>query len=133
MLTLAERRGLPLLLDEGYEVIDYFNAIRQTKAVRCEGCFHLRLGKTAERAREGGFSAFTTTLLLSPYQKQKLLRLTGETIAEEKDMPFLHVDLRGGYRESHRMVQELHLYHQNYCGCVYSEWERYCRTSQVGR
>ncbi|MBM2832572.1 MAG: hypothetical protein HW414_1624 [Dehalococcoidia bacterium] len=126
MLTLAQKRALPLMVDEGYEVIDYFKAIRVVDKVRCQGCFRVRLGRTAQRARQRGFSAFTTTLFLSPYQKHKLLRLTGERIAEEEGIPFLHNDLRSGYRESHRLGHELHLYHQTYCGCVYSEWERYC-------
>lgn len=126
MLKLAEKTGLPLMVDEGYEVIDYFKAIRAADEVRCQGCFQLRLGRTAQRAAQGGFSAFTTSLFISPHQKHRLLRLTGQAIAKGAGLAFLDADLRSGYRESHRMGRELGLYHQGYCGCMYSEWERYC-------
>ena len=126
MLALADKTGLPLMVDEGYAVIDYFKTVRAAGGVRCQGCFQLRMGRTAERARQGGFSAFTTTLFISPHQKHRLLRRTGQALAEGTGIPFLDTDLRGGYRESHRMGHELRLYHQSYCGCLYSEWERYC-------
>jgi predicted adenine nucleotide alpha hydrolase (AANH) superfamily ATPase len=85
----------------------------------------LRLAKTAEVAREIGFDAFATTLLISPYQKHDLLRGLGEKLGVEKGVSFYYEDFRPGFRESHRLAKELGLYHQGYCGCVYSEWERY--------
>lgn len=127
---LSEKRQIALMISPGYEVDEYFKAIRQVEKVRCEGCFHIRLGKAARVAKEKGFAAFTTTLSISPHQKLKLLRKVGEAEGMEKGVPFLYVDLRSGYRESHRIGHELGLYHQRYCGCMFSEWERYCRTKR---
>jgi predicted adenine nucleotide alpha hydrolase (AANH) superfamily ATPase len=80
---------------------------------------------TALVARLKGFHAFTTTLLISPYQDHDLLKEMGEEIARKEGVDFLYTDLRNGFRESHGMSKELNLYRQKYCGCLYSEWERF--------
>ena len=41
------------------------------------------------------------------------------------DIEFLYADLRKRYSESRHMTKKLNLYRQQYCGCLYSEWERY--------
>ena len=125
MRTLAHAIDLPLIVSESYEIISYFRAVVGHEGERCGDCFRLRLSKTADVAREKGLSAFTTTLLISPYQKHELLRDIGGEIARERGVEFYYEDFRTGFRESHRLSRELNLYHQKYCGCVYSEWERY--------
>jgi hypothetical protein len=125
MQSFAQVANLPLAICESYDVIDYFRAVVGHEGERCGDCFRLRLSKTALVAREKGFDAFTTTLLISPYQKHELLREIGEQIAQREDVEFLYEDLRTGFRESQRISRELNLYHQKYCGCLYSEWERF--------
>ncbi|TET39929.1 MAG: epoxyqueuosine reductase QueH [Dehalococcoidia bacterium] len=125
MQSLAQAMDLPLIVSEGYEMIAYLRVVVGHEGDRCGDCFRLRLSKTAAVAREKGFSAFTTTLLISPYQKHELLRQIGEEVAEEQGVGFYYEDFRPGFRESHRLSKELNLYHQKYCGCLYSEWERY--------
>ncbi len=125
MQSLAQKGNLPLLVTEGYDMIDYLRRVVEHEAQRCQYCFRLRLLKTVETARQMGFSAFTTTLLISPHQKHDLIREIGNELAEEKSVPFLYADLRKHYSDSRRMTRGLDLYRQQYCGCVYSEWERY--------
>ena len=125
MRTTAQALNLPLIVAEGYEMIDYFRAVVGHEGDRCGDCFRMRLEKTAAVAKGEGFDSFTTTLLISPYQKHELLREIGEQIAEEQGIEFHYEDFRPGFRESHRLSRELDIYHQKYCGCVYSEWERY--------
>ena len=67
-------------------------------------------------------------MLISPHQDHDLLKEVGEEIAHKEVVDFLYEDLRTGFKESHSMSKELDLYHQKYCGCVYSEWERYSGT-----
>ena len=124
---LAEGAALPLIIAEGYEMIDYFQAVVGHEADRCTDCYRLRMKKTAKVARAHGFDAFTTTLLISPYQDQKLIKEIGESEGESAGMKFFFEDFRDGFRESHRMAEDLGLYRQKYCGCVYSEWERYAK------
>jgi len=127
MQSLVQEMNWPLIVTEGYAVIDYFRQVVGHEAERCQYCFKLRLSKTAETAHQMGFSAFTTTLLISPHQKHDLLREIGNELAGEKNMPFLYADLRKHYSDSRRMTKGLDLYRQQYCGCIYSEWERYTK------
>ncbi len=124
MKSLAQEIDLPLIVTEGYDMISYFREVVGHESQRCQYCFRLRLSKTAEMAHQAGFSAFTTTLLISPHQKHDLLQKIGSRLAKEKGVDFLYADLRKRYSDSRRMTKGLNLYRQQYCGCVYSEWER---------
>jgi hypothetical protein len=124
MQSLAQEMNLPLIVVEGYDIIDYFRQVVGHESERCQYCFRLRLSKTAETAYQTGFDAFTTTLLISPHQKHDLIQEIGNKLAGERGIDFLYADLRKRYSDSRRMTKPLNLYHQQYCGCVYSEWER---------
>ena len=128
MRSLAEKMDFPLITDDSYDIIDYFRMVAENEAQRCRHCFQLRLGKTAETAVELGFDAFTSSLLISPHQKHDLLFEIGNNIAEKVDIRFLYADLRKYYSDSRRITKPLSLYRQQYCGCIYSEWERYADT-----
>ncbi len=110
-----------------YKDYDMENYLRGAlaSADRCEFCYSLRLAEAAKTARQFGFDAFTTTLLISPYQKHELLARTGEKIANEYGVKFYYEDFREGYRESRELARALELYMQKYCGCIFSEKERY--------
>jgi len=125
MQTFAQAIGLPIVIDDGYDMLRYFQAVVGHESERCPDCYRLRLSKTAEVAQNRGLDAFTTTLLISPYQRHDLLRELGEELGRGHGVEFYYQDFRPGFRESYRLSRELGLYHQGYCGCVYSEWERY--------
>jgi len=132
MKSLAEEMSVPLIVTEGYDMIAYFRQVVGHEAQRCQHCFRLRLSKTAEMARQRDFDAFTTTLLISPQQKHDLLREIGNELAKEKGIDFLYADLRKRYSDSRRITKPLNLYRQQYCGCIYSEWERYANITIKG-
>jgi len=125
MQSLAQEINVSLLVTEDYDIIEYFRRVAGHESRRCQYCFNLRLSKTAETARQNGFSAFTTTLLISPQQKHEIIREAGHKIAGEQGLEFLYADLRKRYSDSRCLTKPLNLYRQQYCGCVYSEWERY--------
>ena len=125
MQSLAKEINLPLIVSDGYDMIEYFRRVAGDESRRCQYCFDLRLAKTTEITRQMGFGAFTTTLLISPHQKHDLLKEIGSKLAEGKDIEFLYADLRKRYSDSRHLTKPLNLYRQQYCGCVYSEWERY--------
>ncbi len=124
MKSLAQEINLSLIVTEGYDMISYFREVVGHESQRCQYCFRLRLSKTAEMAHQMDFGAFTTTLLISPHQKHDLLQEIGSKLVKEKGVDFLYADLRKRYSDSRRMTKGLNLYRQQYCGCVYSEWER---------
>jgi epoxyqueuosine reductase len=124
---LARRLELPLTVIEGYDMPEYFRRVAGHEAERCRHCFGLRLGRTASAAREQGCQAFTTSLLISPHQEHELIRQAGEKAAAESGVEFLYADLRQRYSDSRHITKPLELYRQQYCGCIYSEWERYSK------
>lgn len=87
---------------------------------RCRMCYSVRLEKVARFAKEKGFDAFTTTLLVSPYQKHELIRELGDFYAEKYGLKFYYEDFRPGFREGQNRARELGLYRQKFCGCIIS-------------
>jgi predicted adenine nucleotide alpha hydrolase (AANH) superfamily ATPase len=110
---------------EEYEMPVYFRAVvgHETFGERCALCYRLRLERTAQVAVENDFDAFSTTLLISPYQQQALVRDIGDELAGRLGLEFYFENLRRGWSERGHMAREHHLYQQQYCGCIYSEWE----------
>ncbi len=105
---------------------EFFQAVnlKETTPQRCAICWKLRLKKTAESAKEKGFTHFSTTLLVSPYQDQELLKKIGTEIAKEEGIEFYYEDFRPGFREAHNKAYAQGIYCQKYCGCIYSQIER---------
>lgn len=92
---------------------------------RCETCFSLRLSGAAAEARRLRITAFTTTLLVSPYQDQGLIGAAGLSAGLEHGVRFIPEDMSDGFREASDRSREAGMYRQSYCGCIYSEKERY--------
>lgn len=121
-------RPVEIIHDESYDIETFLRgalkSIDQGKT-RCEYCIRTRLGKTAKRANEMGIANFTTTLLESKYQPHEMIRDLGEEIGKEHGLEFYYEDFREGWKRSIKLSKELELYRQKYCGCVFSEEERY--------
>lgn len=94
---------------------------------RCEYCYNIRLERTAKEARKMGYDAFSTTLTLSKYQSVPLIKKIGEKLSKKYGIPYFHRDFRNGWKESIRISREYDLYRQPYCGCIFSEMDRYYR------
>ena len=92
---------------------------------RCATCYALRFEETARYAAEHGYDQFTSTLFVSPYQNHELMRQICEQMAEKYGVKYLHRDFSPRFREGQDKARELGLYMQNYCGCVFSEEDRY--------
>lgn len=121
--ALSVEMEFPLVIG-GYDSGSYFQSVTGDLGNRCKYCFDLRLSKTAKKAKEGGFSAFSTTLLISPHQKHEWIQEAGERAARETGVEFLYVDLRKRYSDSRHITKPMNLYRQQYCGCIYSKLER---------
>lgn len=98
-------------------------AVEQRKAneERCYVCFYRRLLETARYANANGYTAFSTSLLISPHQKHHLLKEVGEQIGRDIGLPFIYEDLRRFYSQSRTLTKSLQLYAQRYCGCLPSK------------
>jgi predicted adenine nucleotide alpha hydrolase (AANH) superfamily ATPase len=112
-------------VEGSYDIDRFFQDVVFREHVRCSICYKLRLTEAVKYAKRGDFDFFTTTLLVSPYQKHNVIRDLGQSIGEKYGVPFLYRDFREGWKETISISLELGLYRQRYCGCVYSERERF--------
>jgi predicted adenine nucleotide alpha hydrolase (AANH) superfamily ATPase len=121
----AQQIDLPMIWETGYEIVDFLRGVngRERFRERCTLCYRMRLERTAQVAAREGFEAYTTTLLISPYQDQETIRAIGQEVAALCGVTFYFENFRRGWAEHGEMTREHGLYSQRYCGCVYSEWE----------
>jgi len=116
-----------LLNDMNIYDLDLFFSVVKNDADRCVSCYRLRLLATAQKALELAIPAFSTTLLISPYQKHELLAEQGRLIGSSIGVEFIYRDLRKYFHQGRTIARELGIYLQSYCGCIHSEYERYCK------
>lgn len=110
------------IFEEEYGLDEFCKNVIGDLKNRCQNyCYKVRLEQTAKFAKEHGFDAISTTLLVSPYQKHEILKEQSEEIAKKYGLNFLYRDFRVGFREGQNKARELGLYMQKYCGCVFSE------------
>ena len=123
--SYAEIINLPLTVNDVYGLRLFTKMAMENLENRCLGCYDMRLRETALYAKKMGYDAFSTTLLISPYQKHEKLKALGEQLEKEIGIPFYYEDFRPFFREGQKQARELPLYMQKYCGCIFSEEERY--------
>ena len=121
----ADKQNLKVIWPEGYEMETFLRNVTFREADRCLQCYYLRLNFTAMTAKSREFDGFTTTLLYSKFQKHEIIKGIGESLAKEYGVIFHYQDFRVGWAEGVRISKESGIYRQPYCGCVYSEKERY--------
>lgn len=124
--ALQKLWGLDIIYINNYwDFYKFLRLLSGKESERCEICYNLRLTKTAETAASLGIELFTTTLLVSPYQKYDNIVRIGSQIGSNFNINFMDRDFREGFRQAQTLSKELGLYRQKYCGCIYSEAERY--------
>lgn len=124
--TFAEKIGFSqLIIDESYTLEEFLQHALTAPGGRCTHCYELRMNQTACYAKEHGFDCFSTTLLVSPYQQHDLIRQAAEQAAASAGIRFCYIDFRPGWQEGVTISRELEMYRQPYCGCVFSERDRY--------
>jgi len=121
------RVGIEVQYQIGYDLDEFLVRIAGTGANRCEHCYRMRLKAAAAAAQQKGFSVYTTSLLYSKYQKHDLIAEIGKEMASEHDVEFYYEDFRSGWREGIVESKAMGLYRQQYCGCIYSERDRYLK------
>jgi predicted adenine nucleotide alpha hydrolase (AANH) superfamily ATPase len=122
---LEKIKGFEIVYDDRYELEKYLEAVMPDLENRCRHCYELRLTETAKYASENDYDAFTSTLFVSPYQNQALIREVGAAMEREFGVKFLDIDFTPGFRDGKQKAYDMGLYMQKYCGCIFSEKERY--------
>ena len=114
--------NIEAIFEENYGLRDFCKNVVDDIDNRCQNyCYPVRLEQTAKFAKENGYDTFTTTLLVSPYQKHDEIIKIGQELAKKYDIDFLYRDFRVGFREGQAKAREIGLYMQKYCGCIFSQ------------
>lgn len=122
---LMNMENIPIIAIHDYDIKRFTRAVNGIEDSRCRYCYSSRIDVLARNAKKLGFDAFSTTLLVSPYQKHELLKEVCEEMASKYDISFYYKDFREGFREGQSIAREMGLHMQKYCGCIYSEEDRY--------
>lgn len=130
LLAFAEESDLKIIIQKGYELEEFLRLMAFREKERCRFCYHERLMATALLAKSGKFEGFSSSLLYSRFQNHELIRETGENISKKLDIPFIYNDFREGWKKGIEISREKGMYRQNYCGCIYSEKERFYREKE---
>ena len=129
--SYAEDVQLPLIEKNDYALRPFVRAVAEDLGNRCGKCYEMRLFEAAKQAKEGGFDSFTSSLFISPYQNHELMAEIATKAAEEHGVEFLYRDFRPYFKAGQEYAREHEFYMQKYCGCVFSEEERYLKKSKI--
>lgn len=125
VIQYAEDAGIGLIRFDDYPMEEFLRSVVFREENRCTYCYHMRMQYTAHIAKKGKFDAFTSTLLYSKFQDHHLLSDLGKSLEKAYGVGFYYRDFREGWKEGIKISRELDMYRQQYCGCIYSEKERF--------
>ena len=127
-MNILEIFGVECIIDDEYGLDEFCKNVVSNIEGRCINyCYPMRLRKTFEFAKQNGYDAVSTTLLYSIYQKHDYIKLYCEKLSEEYGIEFLYRDFRYGFWKGHEEAKDAGLYLQKYCGCIFSEEDRYVK------
>ncbi len=121
----SEAVGFKVIYRDEYLLEEFLRNVSHRVKERCQYCYSVRLEATAREGKKNGFDQFSSTLLQSTHQNHSLIKETGERLAKEVGIPFYYEDFRPGWKKGVDVSKSMGLYRQQYCGCIYSEKERY--------
>lgn len=132
-VDFMENQKIPLVVKEDYGLREFVKNVAHDIDGRCVYCYSVRLEETAKYAKENGFDGFTSTLFASLYQDHDLMVKKAEELAEKYGVKFFYRDFRPNFREGNQKARDLGLYMQKYCGCVFSEEDRYSKQINIAK
>ena len=124
----SKKINIEAIFEDEYGLDEFCKNVANNIETRCfDYCYPIRLKKTFEYAKENGYDTVTTTLLYSIYQKHDFIKTYCEKLSKEYNIDFLYKDFRIGFWEGHNKAKEEGIYMQKYCGCIFSEEDRYVK------
>lgn len=117
----AKKVGVELILHEEYGLDEFCQNVASDISNRCVNyCYPKRLGETVRYAAENGYDHFTTTLLVSPYQKHEELKKVCEKLAQDSGVEFLYRDFRVGFRDGQTEEDETVVFDKKLVAAVHA-------------
>ena len=128
--VLQESEQLQIIFDTEYGLNEYLENVDYTTENRCNDCYSLRLNASARFAKNNNFDSFTSTLLFSKHQDHDRIKSLGVSIGKKTGIEFMYFDYRYMTQKCQEIAKKRMIYKQSYCGCIYSEYERYKDTTR---
>ena len=125
-----ERDPVSAEIDDTYGLREWLSRVADgapDRRERCYRCYLMRLGEAARIAAGRGAGAFSTTLLASREQDRDLVAEAGREAGRRAGLDFVQADLR---KHLPNEKQLRGIYKQQYCGCIFSEEERFRGTNK---
>lgn len=130
-MQYAKEIQMPLIEGGKYGLRSFLSEIQGDFDGRCQYCYQMRMAQTAQYASENGFDAFTSTLFISPYQNYDLMKKIALQEAEKWNVGFYEFDFRPFFKEGQDEARQNEMYMQKYCGCIFSEEDRYSKKKKT--
>ena len=124
VLKLARKTAIAIDINPRYMEEFWREELDLPMPERCAYCYRMRLMYTAITAKKHDCDAFSTTLLVSPWQNRELILREADVVQEFLQIPFIPYDFRPGYRRGQARAKQLNMYRQKYCACIHSLNER---------
>ena len=122
------KQNLKCIIEDNYGLDEFCKNVSNDINARCVNyCYPIRMRRVFKFAKENGYDTVSTTLLYSIYQKHEYIKKLCEDLSKEFGIDFLYRDFRVGFEEGHQKAYEMGLYLQKYCGCIFSEEDRYSK------
>ena len=131
VLEYSSQKNLKMIMNDMYAKHIFESEVLGKPGDRCVNCYRVRLESAAVHAKKNGFDSFSTTLLISPYQKHEKLKAVGEELSIKHSIGFYYRDFRPFYRESQEIAKQMNLYRQRHCGCFISEAQAGVREEKI--
>ncbi len=126
-LNILNDDSIKLIVDK-YDNDSYMKKLEHLKdepegGLRCKLCYELRMNESFKYANNHNYDYFTTVMSISNRKNAEWINEIGEKL--DKIYPntkYLYADFKkgNGINKNDELNRKLNLYHQNYCGCIYS-------------
>lgn len=126
-LNILNDDSIKLIVDK-YDNDSYMKKLEHLKdepegGLRCKLCYELRMNESFKYANNHNYDYFTTVMSISNRKNAEWINEIGDKL--DKIYPntkYLFADFKkgNGINKNDELNRKLNLYHQNYCGCIYS-------------
>ena len=126
-LNILNDDSIKLIVDK-YDNDSYMKKLEHLKdepegGLRCKLCYELRMNESFKYANNHNYDYFTTVMSISNRKNAEWINEIGDKL--DKIYPntkYLYADFKkgNGINKNDELNRKLNLYHQNYCGCIYS-------------
>ncbi len=124
----ASRKYNIKLIIEDYKPEDWERRIKGEEknkegGKRCYICYLDRIEKTVKQAMKRNFKYFATSLIISPYKDEKMIKEIAYRQVKGGSIKYLDLNWRenDNFKKSLELAKKNSWYRQNFCGCYFSK------------